>query len=82
MGFIFTMFCTRKIALFLCLAAVLLVAISPVAPILLWAIVVPLFLFCASVVVGPIDRRRELFGLPVSPVVALVAPRAPPNFAC
>ena len=72
----------RRIALFLCLAAILLVAISPVAPSFLWAIVVPLFLFCAAVVTSPIDRDLENIRVPLSPVTSLLASRAPPNPVC
>ena len=51
------MFSVRRLVAFFCVVAVLLAAMAPVAPGLHWAILVPLLLVVAAVVVAPVNLR-------------------------
>ena len=68
----------RRFLAFLCLAAILLAALSPVTPALLFALLIPVWFFCATVisfllVVAAVIRAKPLFVLLPS-----FSPRPPP----
>jgi len=71
------MFSLRRIVAFVCLAAVVLAAIAPSAPGLLWALVVPLLLFALLEAV-PAECEVESVVIPTSRFVSLLSSRAPP----
>ncbi len=73
------MFSARRLIAFLCLAAVLLAAIAPTASGLFLAILVPLLLFVAAVVIVPIGREPEGGDGPAFLFLSVVTSRAPPN---
>jgi len=73
------MFSVRRLIAFLCVVAVILAAITPGAPGLLWAILVPLLLFVAAVVIAPIRRESENSDAPAFPFLSVVTSRAPPT---
>jgi hypothetical protein len=73
------MFSLRRLIAFLCVVAVILAAIAPAAPGLLWAILVPLLLFVGAVVIAPISRESENSDAPAFPFLSVVTSRAPPN---
>jgi|CZKR01.1.fsa_nt_gi hypothetical protein len=73
------MFSVRRLIAFLCVVAVILAAITPAAPGLLWAILVPLLLFVAAVVIAPISRESENSDAPAFPFLSVVTSRAPPT---
>jgi hypothetical protein len=62
------------------LIAILLVAVAPSGTVLLWAIVVPLLFFVATL--NPLSHRTvfESTPLPASPFFSNSSSRAPPNF--
>jgi len=68
----------RAIAL-LCVAAVLLAAISPVASGLHCAILIPLLLCIAVVVLTAMGRESEEAHVPAFPVFSFLSSRAPPS---
>ncbi len=68
----------RKLTVFLCLAVVLLTAISPSATGMLSACLITLSFFVADVVIVPFCCHAENTLLPTPPVFSLVASRAPP----
>jgi hypothetical protein len=70
-------FSVRRLIAFLCVVAVILAAMTPAAPGLLWAILVPLLLF-AAVVIAPISRETENSDAPAFPFLSVVTSRAPP----
>jgi hypothetical protein len=68
----------RRFLAFLCLAAILLAALSPVTPALLFALLIPVWFFCATVIsfllaVAAVIRAKPLFALLPS-----FSPRPPP----
>jgi hypothetical protein len=71
------MFSLRKIVAFVCLAAVVLAAIAPSAPGLLWALVVPLLLFALLEAVSA-ERELETAAVPICHFVSRLSSRAPP----
>jgi hypothetical protein len=71
------MFSPRRLIAFLCVVAVLLAAVSPVAPGLAWAILVPLLLFVV-VVVAPAVRDLDDLDPATSPFLSALPSRAPP----
>jgi len=73
------MFSTRRLIVFFCLVAVLLAAIAPSSPGVFWAVLVPLLLFVASVVITPISRKSEKNNAPAFPFFSVPTSRAPPN---
>jgi hypothetical protein len=73
------MFSLRRLIAFLCVVAVILAAIAPAAPGLLWAILVPLLLFVGAVVIAPISRESENSDASAFPFLSVVTSRAPPN---
>lgn len=73
------MFSVRRLIAFLCVGAVILAAISPAAPGLLWAVLVPLLLFVAVVAIAPISRESENCDAPAFPFLSAVTSRAPPT---
>jgi hypothetical protein len=73
------MFSVRRLIAFLCVVAVILAATTPAAPGLLWAILVPLLLFVAAVVIAPIRRESEDSDAPAFPFLSVVTSRAPPT---
>lgn len=73
------MFSARRLIAFLCLVAVLLAAITPATSGLFLAILVPLLLFVAAVVIVPIGREPESGDAPAFLFLSIVTSRAPPN---
>lgn len=73
------MFSARRLIAFLCLVAVLLAAITSATSGLFLAILVPLLLFVAAVVIVPIGREPESGHAPAFLVLSVVTSRAPPN---
>ena len=73
------MFSMRRLVACLCVVAVLLAAMAPVAPGLCWAILVPLLLFVAAVVLAPVRREFESCSAPESPFLSVLSSRAPPS---
>jgi len=71
----------RKLIAALSLAAILAVAITPVAPGLLLALLVPLFFFVAPVASAVLALKPENESLPSVPFLAVAGSRGPPN-AC
>ena len=68
----------RRFLAFLCLAAILLAALSSVTPVLLFAFLIPVWFFCATVIsfllaVAAVIRPKPLFALLPS-----FSPRPPP----
>ena len=72
------MFSLRRLTVFLCLAAVLLAALSPSAPGNAACLVTVFFYFIATVVPVLFSHRNETPFLPASPLIAVLASRAPP----
>jgi hypothetical protein len=73
------MFSVRRLIAFVCVVAVLLAAMSPVAPGLHWAILVPLLCCIAVVVLVPLNRESNDILTPAFPVLSALVPRAPPS---
>jgi hypothetical protein len=73
------MFSARRLVAFFCVVAVLLAAIAPVSPGLCWAILVPLLLFVAAVVLAPVSRESENSNVLPIPFLLVLASRAPPS---
>ena len=73
------MFSARRVIAFLCVVALLLVAMTPAAPGLFLAILVPLFLFVAAVVLAPVDHESEDSHAPAFPFLLVLTSRAPPS---
>lgn len=73
------MFSARKLLAFVCVVAVLLAAMSPVAPGLYWAILVPVLFCIAVVVLAAKGHEFDDLATPVFPVLLVLVPRAPPN---
>ena len=67
----------RKLIVWFFLAAVILAAILPVAPGLLWAFLIPLLLFSLRVTV-PTEQEPESIFVPQAAFVSLLRSRAPP----
>jgi hypothetical protein len=72
-----TMSSLRKLIAWFCLAAVILAAIMPVAPGLLWALIVPLLLFSLLAAV-PTEREADSIFVRQAAFVSLLPSRAPP----
>ncbi len=72
------MFSCRKWIVWVSLAVIVLAALAPVAPVLLWALVVPLLWF-SLLESAPDDREPENIFLPGPVFVSLGASRAPPR---
>jgi hypothetical protein len=72
------MFSYRKLIVWVSLAAIVLATLTPIAPILLWALVVPLLLFSLLESV-PAAREPDSIFFPRPVFVSLVASRAPPR---
>ena len=68
----------RKLAAVFCVAVVLLIAISPGAPGLAGAMLVPLFFLIAGIVVTPMSRELQYCHVPAVPSRSALSPRAPP----
>jgi uncharacterized protein (DUF58 family) len=73
------MFSVRRLIAFLCVVAVILAAITPAAPGLLWAILVPLLFFVAAAAIAPISRESKNSDAPPFPLISVVTSRAPPT---
>jgi hypothetical protein len=69
----------RRLIAFLCIVAVLLAAMSPVASGLVPAILVPLLLCIAVVVLATVARKSDEVYFPALPILASLASRAPPS---
>jgi hypothetical protein len=69
----------RRLIVFLCVVAVLLAAMSPAASGLHCAILVPLLLCVAVIVLTAMDRGSDEVCLPVFPVLSSLSSRAPPS---
>ena len=69
---------TRRLVAFFCLVGVLLAALVPASPGLLWAILVPLLLFVVGVVIVSTIRQWEESGPPRFAYLSVIASRAPP----
>jgi hypothetical protein len=67
----------RKPIVWFFLAALILAAILPVAPGLLWALLIPLLLFSLQVA-APTEQEPESIFLPQAAFVSLLPSRAPP----
>ena len=67
----------RKLIVWFFLAAVILAAILPVAPGLLWAFLIPLLLFSLRATV-PTEQEPESIFIPQAAFVSLLRSRAPP----
>ena len=74
-----TMFSLHRLVALVCLAAVLLAALTPAPSGLFWAILLPLLLFVAAIIIAPIGRERECGNVPAYSFLTVVASRAPPN---
>jgi hypothetical protein len=68
----------RRLTVFLCLVAVLLAALFPSASNSAACLVTVFFVFIATVITVAFSRRHETSFLPASPLIAVVASRAPP----
>jgi hypothetical protein len=73
------MFSLRRLTVLLCLVAVLLAALSPSAFGNAACLVTVFFYFIATVVTVLISQRDETAFLPASPLLAVLASRAPPR---
>jgi hypothetical protein len=71
------MYSFRKLIVWFFLAAVILAAILPVAPGMLWALLVPLLLFSLQATV-PTEHVPESVFAPQAAFVSLLPSRAPP----
>jgi hypothetical protein len=71
------MYSFRKLIVCFFLAAVILAAILPIAPGLLWAFLVPLILFSLRAAV-PAEQEPESIFVPQPALVSLLPSRAPP----
>ncbi len=71
------MYSFRKLVVWLSLAAVILAAILPVAPGLLWAFLIPLLLFSLRATVLTEQEPESIF-VPKAAFVSLLPSRAPP----
>jgi hypothetical protein len=71
----------RKFLTFLCLAAVVLAALTPVSAGLFWAILVPLLLFFDAAIVLWAEPQPEDSGIPTLVSLYAIASRAPPRAA-
>jgi hypothetical protein len=69
----------RRLIVVLCLVAVISAALAPSAHVLSAAILVPLLLFVATIVIVPIRFERENSTLPASPCLSFATSRAPPS---
>jgi len=74
-----TMFSLHRLIAFACLVAVLLTALTLVPSGLFWAILLPLLLFVAAIIIAPIGRECECGNVATYPFLSVVASRAPPN---
>ena len=72
-----TVFSLRRLVALACLAGVVLAAIAPGAPGLLWALVAPMLLFALLEVV-PAEREVESVVVPTSRFESRLSSRAPP----
>jgi hypothetical protein len=71
------MYSFRKLIVWFFLAAVILAAILPVAPGLLWAFLIPLLLFSLRATVPTVQEPESIF-VPQAAFVSLLPSRAPP----
>ena len=71
------MYSFRKPIVWFFLAALILAAILPVAPGLLWAFLIPLFLFSLQAAL-PTEREPERIFVPQAASASLLPSRAPP----
>ena len=74
-----TMSSMHRLVAFGCLLAVLLAALTPVPAGLFFAILLPLLLFVAAVIIAPLCRESECGNVPAYPFLSVVASRAPPK---
>jgi hypothetical protein len=74
------MFHLRRTIAVVGLIAILLAAVVPSGSVLLWAVIVPLLFFVATI--NPLGRRTifESAPLPASPLLSNSCSRAPPNY--
>jgi hypothetical protein len=72
------MFSPRKLFALVCIVAVLLAAMNPVASALHWAILVPVLLCLAVVELAVVVRKFDDFHPPAFPSLSVLVPRAPP----
>jgi hypothetical protein len=68
----------RKLIACLCLAVVLLAALTPASSGLFWAFVLPLVLLFGAVLVASAARPPDEIGIPTTSCPSVVAGRAPP----
>jgi hypothetical protein len=68
----------RRFVVFLCLALVLLAAVTPAASGLFYAILVPLWLFVAFILAVPLRREAEVSKPLLFPFLSFLPSRAPP----
>ena len=68
----------RRFLAVVCLAGVLLAALSPIPLGLLFALLIPVWFFCAAVVSIPLLRIEEGSADPVFGLVPVFSPRPPP----
>ena len=73
-----SMISMRKLIAFLCLAAVVLAAMTPVSAGLFYAVVVPLFFVVGIVVTVWAERQSEVSTIPTLLCLPVIASRAPP----
>ena len=73
-----TLIQARRLVAFLCLAVLLVAALTPATSGPLCAILVPLWLFFAAIVIVSICLAGEDYSAPLIPLLSLAAPRAPP----
>jgi hypothetical protein len=73
------MFSVHRLVAFVCLLAVLLTALTSFPSGLFWAILLPLLLFVAAIIIAPFGREPECGNVPAYPFLSVVASRAPPN---
>lgn len=67
-----------RVVLYICLAAVLLAALTNPDVLQPIALVAPLLLFLGTIVTPPIRRCEEPRALPLFPILQLFSPRPPP----
>jgi hypothetical protein len=63
---------------FLCLAAILLAALSPLTPVLLFAFLIPVWFFFATVISFPLGVAAEISAKPLFAFLPSFSPRPPP----
>jgi hypothetical protein len=68
----------RRFLAFLCLAAILLAALSPVTPALLFALLIPVWFFCATVISFLLAVAAEICAKPIFALLPSFSPRPPP----